>query len=554
MRILYIFVFVAVNNFCFAQGTWIAKANFPSSQRSVPFYFSIGNKGYLGTGSSNNSVATLKDFWQYDPATNVWTQKADFAGGLRWAAVGFSILDKGYAGLGWDSVTNSPTDLWQYDTTANSWSPKANFPGIGRAYPVSFVVNNKGYVGTGISSYSDLWQYDPSLDLWTQKSSMSVGREDACSFSIGNKGYIGVGCSFNDFWEYDALTDTWTQKANFPPGDRCDAAAFSICGKGYIGVGEGSGGYVADLWQYDPVTNQWAQKASFPGTQRDESSFFSIGNKGYIGLGCQTGPPYFHDFYEYTPDSNSLCIQCVPTANFISSDTTFCSEVEQCISFTDLSTCNPTSWHWLFSGATPDTSDQQNPTNICYTNPGTYPVTLIVANLAGRDTLAVTPLIIFANLPLPPTINIIGGDTLISSHGSYYQWYLNGIPIGGATDSFYVAHQGGTYSVQITDNLGCNSLSSGVLINEVFTDPYLSEDFNLFPNPVEESLVISHRSFGRSVAIEIYNVLGENVYSQQLQPPSSIAQTINCKPFPSGIYFVRLVDEKSSYIGKFVKE
>ena len=46
----------------------------------------------------------MKDFWEYDPAANTWTQKADFVGVARISAVGFSIGSKGYIGTGYDIV------------------------------------------------------------------------------------------------------------------------------------------------------------------------------------------------------------------------------------------------------------------------------------------------------------------------------------------------------------------------------------------------------------------------------------------------------------------
>ena len=61
--------------------------------------FSIGSKGYIGTGLPISGF--VKDFWEYDPATNTWTQKADFGGTARHSAVGFSIGSKGYIGTGW---------------------------------------------------------------------------------------------------------------------------------------------------------------------------------------------------------------------------------------------------------------------------------------------------------------------------------------------------------------------------------------------------------------------------------------------------------------------
>jgi hypothetical protein len=158
------------------------------------------------------------------------------------------------------------------------------------------------------------------------------------------------------------------------------------------------------------------------------------------------------------------CASCPPVANFASSDTAFCTATGQCIDFFDHSSGNPTSWQWFFPGATPDTSTSQNPTNICYYNPGTYPVTLIVSNVNGSDTLAVSPMITFNTGPAPPTISVAGGDTLVSSSAAFYQWYFNGMPITGATDSFYVATQAGTYAVQITTTTGCSALSNGILI------------------------------------------------------------------------------------------
>jgi len=42
---------------------------------------------------------------------------------------------------------------------------------------------------------------------------------------------------------------------------------------------------------------------------------------------------------------------------------------------------------------------------------------------------------------------------MISSYVFLYQWRLNGNTLAGATDSFYVAMQAGTYSVRITDSI-----------------------------------------------------------------------------------------------------
>src|SRR3954469_6978256 len=79
---------------------WTRKANFGGGAGANAVGFSIGTKGYIGTGTINYSAS--KTFWEYDPATNSWTQKADLAGPGRFSAVGFSIGSKGYIGTGVD--------------------------------------------------------------------------------------------------------------------------------------------------------------------------------------------------------------------------------------------------------------------------------------------------------------------------------------------------------------------------------------------------------------------------------------------------------------------
>ena len=59
------------------------------------------------------------------------------------------------------------------------------------------------------------------------------------------------------------------------------------------------------------------------------------------------------------------------------------------VTFTDLSTGTPTSWTWTFTGGTPTTSNNQNPT-IAYNTAGVYNVTLTAANGGGPATTTKT--------------------------------------------------------------------------------------------------------------------------------------------------------------------
>jgi N-acetylneuraminic acid mutarotase len=120
--------------------------------------FSIGSKGYVGAGFDGSF---RKDFWEYDPTTNIWTRKADFGGTGRGQSVGFSIGSKGYMGTGDDGSFRK--DFWEYDPASNIWARKADFRGVERRSAVGFSIGSKGYIGVGFgdSSYKDFWEYDP---------------------------------------------------------------------------------------------------------------------------------------------------------------------------------------------------------------------------------------------------------------------------------------------------------------------------------------------------------------------------------------------------------
>jgi hypothetical protein len=275
-----------------AEDTWTRKADVGGGPRGYAFGFSIGSKGYIGSGAGH------VDFWEYDLSTNAWTQKADFGGGDL-SGSGFSIDGKGYI------VVGTTNDFLEYDPATNLWTQKADFAGEARVQAVGFSVGSKGYIGTGFSTSlkNDFWEYDPATNTWTQKADFAgTARAQAVGFSIGSKGYIGTGADdvnfYKDFWEYDPATNAWIQKADFGGEARDYATGFSIVSKGYLGTGY-NGTSLDDFWEYDPITNVWTQKANFGGTGRYYATGFSIGSKAYLGTGYNGS--FLDDFWEYTP-------------------------------------------------------------------------------------------------------------------------------------------------------------------------------------------------------------------------------------------------------------
>jgi Secretion system C-terminal sorting domain len=321
-----ILILIFVHNLASAQKTWTKKSDYGTpTYRTVGF--SIGTKGYIGTGVYHN------DFWEWDQTTNVWTQKSNSPASLDWG-VGFSIGTKGYIGL-----AQSGFAFWEWDQSTNQWTRKSNYPGaaggstdsIGITWDivgaVGFSIGNKGYIGTGNqhgADYNDFWEFNPATDTWTQKANIgSAGRYGSVGFSIGNKGYIGTGASkntlLNDFWEWDQNTNVWMQKANLPGGVRYSAAGFSIGRKGYIGTGLGNGSSYKDFWEWDQASDTWSQKPDFTGGNRCRAVGFSIGKLGYMGTGTDSTNADSKDFWEFNPrcgvSPKSICMVTVDSTD-----------------------------------------------------------------------------------------------------------------------------------------------------------------------------------------------------------------------------------------------
>lgn len=191
--------------------SWTQKNNFGGTPRVQAVGFAIGNKGYVGTGIDNPSTAHFtKDFWEYDPINDSWTQKTDFPGTIRSSATGFSIGTKGFVGTG--DYTSVFSDFWEYNSNSDTWVQKASFGGGPIYYAVSFSINDKGYVGTGSPNSTSrskvFYEYDTTLNQWTHMTDVGIRkRTEAIGFSIGNKGYIGTGYDSamiydKDFWEF----------------------------------------------------------------------------------------------------------------------------------------------------------------------------------------------------------------------------------------------------------------------------------------------------------------------------------------------------------------
>ncbi|TAL60059.1 MAG: hypothetical protein EPN85_08155, partial [Bacteroidetes bacterium] len=520
---------------CVAQGNWAQKADFAGINRHNAVGFSIGQKGYIGTGRPYNIMPAYNDFWEWDKATNVWTQKADFAGAARAYAVGFSIGTKGYIGTGWDGVFGSYyQDFWEWNQATNTWIQRANFPPGARYDAVGFSMGTKGYIGTGYlpyAAYQDFWEWNQATNTWIQKANFAGGdRKRAVGFSIGAKGYIGTGAddlalisSFKkDFWEWDPASNVWTQKADFPGTAREDAVGFSMLttygAGGFIGTGSDlNNTSLKDFWEWNPGTNTWTQRASFGAGPRKWAVGFSIDSMGYIGTGGEHLPNnnkiIYDDFWEYCPNCPPPCVLTAAVSN----PGTVCIGNNASISAS-----GGTNYSWS-TGATSATITVNQSVVTTYT--------VIVSDANGcSDTVTVTVPVknccaATAVISSDPSSTVcVGQQVFISaSGGTTYSWNT------GVTTANIVAAPSitTTYSVAITDAAGC----TGIGTLTVPVDPNCSAtgiaplntdalQIDIWPNPSNGEFRIGDLGLG-IYNLDLYNVFGEKVHSGKILNPES---------------------------------
>ena len=308
-KLVLLLLLVAGGLYCIAQRTWVERQHFRGPARLQSVGFSIGDKGYIATGTDGISNQLLQDLQQYDPISKSWRYMADPPTPLRGSAV-FTIGTKAYITAGVDPLGIN-NQLYVWDQQTDTWSTSTSFPsGQGRMAAVGISFGNRGFIATGFDmaekALNDLWEYNPFNKSWTRKASLpGSGRSYATGFMIHDKIYIGLGNNgetyLKDWWQYDPETNFWKRMSDIPGDARTGAMGFVSNGKGYV-VGGVNVDFkpLKDVWAFDPIYDTWEQVNLFPGSARGYGNGFAIANTGYIAAGTSTNG-YLFDLWECFP-------------------------------------------------------------------------------------------------------------------------------------------------------------------------------------------------------------------------------------------------------------
>lgn len=293
MKKFILFITLSLLSSNYAEANWIQRADMGGGARHRGTACSIGNKGYIGLGHYNGTGVNivLKDWWEFDPATNAWSQKADYIGPNPDGNYGVLTLGIGeFAYITGGAFSDQ--NVHRYDPKNNEWTTVGTAP-VQFSNLEGFSVNGKGYAVQG----NTLHEFDPATAAWTTKSPTPFGSSVWMgAMATSEKGYVRTS---GGFYEYKPLTDEWISRAPFPGIATGASMNFTQRGKLYVVTGYGGGlsNVTSEVWEFDPFLNTWTLFDEFPGTSRRFGVAFSIGDRSYCGTG--TNGTNFADFWEF---------------------------------------------------------------------------------------------------------------------------------------------------------------------------------------------------------------------------------------------------------------
>lgn len=143
-----------------------------------------------------------------------------------------------------------------------------------------------------------------------------------------------------------------------------------------------------------------------------------------------------------------------------------------------------------------------------------------------------------------------GSATVSATGGSVPYTYLWS---NGSTTQNINGLVAGVYNVTVTDNNGCTaSASVSVSLAVGIADNYAMQ-LDIFPNPTKNNLNVNIvLAKAENITIELFNILGENIVTQNIGNSRIANHTIGMENFANGVYVVKVAYGEKTNVRRIV--
>ncbi len=151
-----------------------------------------------------------------------------------------------------------------------------------------------------------------------------------------------------------------------------------------------------------------------------------------------------------------------------------------------------------------------------------------------------------------PVVNVTQVGNTFTADGAFpfYQWYLDGVLIIGATSQVYTATQNGSYTVMASDINGCSFTTMPIMVTDIpvsVGNTVVSEP-RFYPNPTTGICWLELPSTSDKTEILITDIAGKVIHRSVVKDQAKIP--FDLSKAARGIYMVKVVTTEKTYTSR----
>lgn len=334
----------------------------------------------------------------------------------------------------------------------------------------------------------------------------------------------------------------------------------SYTATGYISVFESNqadysyltSGLQVNFTDLSQGASTWSWDFGGAGTSTSQNPTFTFPSDGSYNVCLTVDNPGCEDDTYCQMISVMSSGMTAPQANFSLSSSAVCTG--DTIYFYDQSTNSPTSWDWSFTGASPTTSNLQNPYAV-YAAAGSYDVSLTAANGGGTDTYMGSSIVNVYDQPTAgfsynwSNLDVQFMDASVNAASWTWGFGDGNFSTAPAPNHTYAAD--GSYEVCLTvwnpgcgEHVTCDTVTVKMGGGNVGLSDQKSEHIlQVYPNPVRDILNVELKG-GNNYQIVLTDALGKVLYNNQHNNNSKNFTTqISMSDKRAGVYLLMVNEE-----------